>query len=180
MTRSPALAVAFGLACIIGPGLYSQRAGRAPLVPSKIYVAEFVSRTVADKAILSSLTDLFQRGLVDAQLYRPLNRRTWQQLTGPNALQPYIASMADLDSATKAQLARVEQGEGAVFGEVREGMAGEVTITVTLEDWSGVKYWTRSVVMKRALLADPTSRYELVQRLIALVSHPESSVRRLG
>lgn len=139
--------------------------------PRNVYVSEFVSHSLKDAALLSSFTELFETALVNSGSYRVLNRRNLQRVLAESQSEAYVASMGDVKSPARAQIAKIEGAQGVVFGEVvDDSESGDVKITVTLESFDSVVVWKHSGLMRRGLLRDGPSRQRAMERLAQDIS----------
>lgn len=163
-----AVAIVF---CLLAPATtFAQSGGTTAQRPKNIYVSEFVSRTLKDPALLSSFTELFETALINSGAYRVLNRRNLQKVLAESQSE-YVASMGDVKSPVRGQIAKIEGAQGVVFGEVVDDSdSGDVRITVSLESFDSLVHWKHSGLMKRGLLRDGPSRQRAMERLMQDIS----------
>lgn len=144
-----------------------------PGPPRSIYVAEFVSREISDKALLTSFTDLYETALIGSGAYRVVNRRVFHQILAEAQSELSVRSMGDVSQRARGQLTRLAEAEGVVFGEVTDDAAsGDVIITVTLETFDSVRHWRRFTLMKRGELTLLANRVKAMQQLVSATTAP--------
>ena len=161
------IAVLFAL--VVGLGVVAASAQLPTAVarrPASVYVSEFVSRSITDKVLLVSFTDLFETALVNSGTNKVLNRRNLQKVLAEAQSESYVASMGDVSTQARVRIPALEGAEGVIFGEVNDDTdSGEVSVTVTLESFDSVIHWKRSLSMKRGRLRDLASRREAMEGL---------------
>ncbi len=142
-------------------------------LPTSVYVSEFVSRSISDKALLVSFTDLFETQLVNSGRYKVLNRRNLHRILDESKNESYVASMRDVSAQARTRISTLEGANGLIFGEVADDAdSGDVSITVTLESFDAVIHWKRSTSMKRGLVRDLASRRAAIGTLATLDNEP--------
>jgi len=117
--------------------------------PKTLYVAEFVSRTISDRAVLASFTELFETSLIRTGRYKVLDRRNLNRVLAEAQSEQFVVSMNNLTERVRTKVVAVEGAQGVIFGEVVDDPeSGEIVITVSLEGFDAVKHWKRSTTTR--------------------------------
>jgi hypothetical protein len=138
----------------------------------KVVVWDFATRDGKRTGVTTSLTAEFEEALVQKGAYSVLERRNLARLqrviTNEKALQD-IGQITEAGTKTLKQLGT----SIVIFGELFDDVdSGDVTITVTFQEFSGKKLLVKSVLMRRALVHDTRSRRDSMTTLVDLISPP--------
>jgi hypothetical protein len=77
-----------------------------------------------------------------------------------------LTSIDDLSATAKSRL-KVAKADGVIFGAVADDKdSGEVVVSVKLQCFESVLFWTESVTIKRGLIHDRSSRKAAMEQLV--------------
>lgn len=137
-----------------------------PLVAQTVVVWDFATRDGRKTDTTASLTAEFEEALSQKGKYAVLERRSFDRLRAVIANEKALQDIGEISSAGSTELRKLGVSV-VIFGEMYDDVeSGEVSITVTFQDFKGQKLLIKSVLMRRGLLRDAASRRE---RLAALV-----------
>lgn len=134
--------------------------------PSKVYVTDFSSRTISDKELLESFSDLFETALKAGERFKILNRRTLYRILSEAQNEGTLTSMHDVNQRARTQLARAQMAEGVIFGAITDDqVSGQIRATVSLQSFDTEIHCQAATTMTRGKLFDLASRQDLMERL---------------
>jgi uncharacterized protein YcfJ len=145
-----------------------------------VYVWDFTDRTLQKTEQTANFTHDFEVALMQfgGSNYRVIERRQLDRLQGHAENEAKIASMAQLSPEAVATL-KTQKAEQVIFGEVYDDVSsGQVSITVTFEDFSGQKKLIKSTLMARGMVNDASSRASAMEKLVKEIAARQVSVNK--
>jgi hypothetical protein len=131
-----------------------------PLHAENAVVWDFTTRDGQKTSITASLTMEFEEALAQKGIYTVLERRNLPRLQSVIANEKALEDVAQISQATTAELRKAGVSI-VVFGEMFDDVeSGEVSVTVTFQDFKGTQRLIKSILMRRSLIRDATSRRE--------------------
>jgi len=146
-----------------------------PSFAQNLAVWDFRMRDGTRTETTSSLAYEFEEALMQGSTYVVLERRNVPRL---QAVIDSEMALQDIDKVSPAGLSKLKQLGIAVvvFGELFDDVdSGDASITISFQEFSGKKLLTKSVLMRRGLLRDATSRRERMTALVQSLSGANSS-----
>ena len=153
--------------------------GQGKTLPA-VYVWDFADRTLQKTELTANFTHDFEAALLQfgGSNYRVIERRQFDRLQGQADNEAKIASMAQLSPATIEAL-KTQKAEQVIFGEVYDDVSsGQVSITVTFEDFSGQKKLIKSTLMTKGLVNDASTRAAAMEKLVKEIAARQVSVNK--
>ena len=125
-----------------------------------VVVWDFATRDGQKNNATASLTEEFEEALSQNSTYTVIERRKIDRLQAVIENEKALYDIGQISSLGSAELKK--QGISiVVFGEIFDDVdSGEVRTTVTFQDLQGKKILIKSILMRRGLLSDATSRRE--------------------
>jgi hypothetical protein len=135
-----------------------------------VVVWDFTTRDGSKTETTASLTYEFEEALAQGGSYTVLERRSLPRLQAVIQNEKALRDIG-LISSTGSQELKQLGVTVVVFGEMFDDVdSGDVSVTVTFQDLTGNKLLIKSVLMRRGLLRDATSRREKMASLGQAIS----------
>jgi hypothetical protein len=153
-----------------GPVFLLLLASAAPLTAENVVVWDFATRDGGQNEVTRSLTSEFEEALAQKGTYKILERRNIPRLQTVIDNEKALRDIGQI-SATGTLALKKLGATVVVFGEMFDDIdSGEISITTTFQDFQGSKTLIKSVLMKRGLVHDATSRRQTVAALVDAIS----------
>jgi hypothetical protein len=138
--------------------------------PTTVYVRDFMTRDRDTTDITRSLTEEFEVALKNSQAYDILDRRDLDLLDSEKDKEKTAMSSTDIPENAAADLKR-KGAQMVIFGEVFDDIgSGQVSVTVTFEDWNSEKQLIKEIDIPRGTINDKPTREaamaELVKKIV--------------
>lgn len=135
-----------------------------------LVVWDFATRDGKKTEFTASLTDEFEEALSESRAYVVLERRNFDRLQAVIENEKALQSVSQITPAVSREFKQMGVSV-VVFGEVFDDvMSGEISIAVTFQDFTGEKLLMKSVLMRRGLALDASSRREKMRDLVRVIS----------
>jgi hypothetical protein len=135
-----------------------------------VVVWDFATRDGKRTDVTASLTIEFEEALGQKNAFRVIERRKIAQLQEVISNEKMLRDIGQISKTGAAELKKFGANV-VVFGEVFDDIdSGDVTVTVSFQNFAGEKLLIKSVLMRRALIRDATSRRERMNALVESIS----------
>jgi hypothetical protein len=135
-----------------------------------VVVWDFSTRDGTKTETTASFTYEFEEALAQGSSYAVLERRNLPRLQAVIENEKELRDIGLISSAGSRELKQLGVSV-VVFGEMFDDIdSGDVSVTVTFQDFTGKKLLIKSVLMRRGLLRDATSRREKMAYLVQAIS----------
>lgn len=146
-------------------------------------VWDFAARDGKRNDVTSSLTTEFEEALAQKSTYKVLERRNLARLQAVIDNEKALRDIAQISTAGAAELKKLGASV-VVFGEMYDDVdSGDITVTVSFQDFSGEKVLIKSILMRRGLIRDATSRRERMTALVQSIfdiTTPTAAVEKVA
>jgi len=144
-----------------------------------VVVWDFSTRDGKKNATTASLTHEFEEALAQDRTYTVLERRNLARLQAVIENEKVLQDIGQISAPGSSELKKLGVSLVA-FGEVFDDVeSGDVSITVTFQDFTGRQLLIKSVLMRRGLLRDATSRRENMAALVQAISKMTAAANRI-
>lgn len=135
-----------------------------------VVVWDFATRDGRKTDTTASLTYEFEEALAQDRTYTVLERRNLARLQAVIENEKALKDIGQISPAGSSALKKLGVSVVA-FGEMFDDVdSGDVSITVTFQEFTGKKLLIKSVLMRRGLLRDATSRRERMSALVQAIT----------
>jgi len=144
-----------------------------------VVVWDFSTRDGKKNDTTASLTHEFEEALAQDRTYTVLERRNLARLQAVIENEKVLQDIGQISAPGSSELKKLGVSLVA-FGEVFDDVeSGDVSITVTFQDFTGRQLLIKSVLMRRGLLRDATSRRENMAALVQAISKMTAAANRI-
>ncbi len=131
-----------------------------------VYVWDFDVNSEDLKELGGWLTDDFERELIEYGGYKVLERRNFNRVRAHQRLESRISAVENLNTESLENLKAI-QAEAIFFGELKyDSDSGEYEVSVILQKMDGELLRNNSILIKKAMIRDNTSRKEYMESLV--------------
>jgi hypothetical protein len=131
-----------------------------------VYVWDFEANSEDLKELSGWLTDDFEREIIESGRYKVLERRNFNRVMAHQRLESRISAVENLNAADMENLKAIE-AEAVFFGELKfDSDSGEYEVSVILQKMDGELLRNSSILIKKAMIRDNTSRKEYMESLV--------------
>jgi hypothetical protein len=142
-----------------------------PLFAENAVVWDFTTRDGQKTSITTSLTSEFEEALAQKGIFTVLERRNLARLQSVIASEKALQDVGQISDTAKTELRKAGVSL-VVFGEMFDDVdSGEVSVTVTFQDFKGTQRLIKSILMRRSLIRDATSRRERLGALVDAIAN---------
>ena len=135
-----------------------------------VVVWDFATREGKRTDVTASLTMEFEEALAQKGSFRVIERRKLARLQEVIDNEKALREIGQISSAGAAELKKLGANV-VVFGETFDDIeSGDITVTVSFQNFSGEKMLLKSILMRRGLIRDATSRRERMNALVESIS----------
>lgn len=143
-----------------------------------VYVWDFTDRMLEKNALTGEFTHEFETALSQNDRYRVLERREIGRLISQAENEKKIATITDLSSST-IDILRAQKADMVIFGEVYDDVnSGQVSVTVTFEDFTGQKKLIKSILIPRGVINDAATRASAMGNLVSEIIAKTATVQK--
>lgn len=145
-----------------------------------VVVWDFATRGGEKNKTTESFTNEFEEALIQNCTYTVLERRNLDRLQAVIQNEKALQDIGQITSGGSTELKRLGASL-VVFGEIYDDVeSGEITVTVTFQDFKGKKVLIKSVQMRRGLLRDSASRRESMAALAGQICKSTATTQTSG
>jgi hypothetical protein len=131
-----------------------------------VYVWDFDVNSEELMELGGWLTDDFERELIASGKYKVLERRNFNRVRAHQRLESRISAVESLNTVDMDNLKAIE-ADAVFFGELKyDSDSGEYEVSVMLQKMNGELLRNSSILIKKAMIRDNTSRKEYMESLV--------------